>query len=344
MNVRSTIRASNPTLTNGDPMNTAAADRGDGGTAADETGHAPSVEEAPARVEPPAWVDRRAYPFRSRWIELPRGDRMHYVDEGPGAGEHQAPAILFVHGTPTWSFEWRRLIEALRPTFRCVAPDHLGFGLSDRPADGGYTPEWHARNLADFVERLGLRDVTLVVHDFGGPIGLPLALDGSGRVRRLVVLNTFMWSLMGDKGVERAARLIGGPVGRFLYRRANFSLRVITPSAYADRRRFTPEVHRQYLAPFPDLWSREAVLWALARALLGSDAFYSSLWERRQALAALPALVVWGMKDPAFRPHQLARWREVLPQARVVELAVGHWPQEEAPDAVIRAVETFLGG
>src|SRR5688572_12615386 len=82
----------------------------------------------------PAWLDRAAYPFASRWCDLPGGERLHYVDEG--AGE----TLLFAHGTPTWSFEWRHLIRALAPTHRCVAPDHLGFGLSDRPADAAYTP------------------------------------------------------------------------------------------------------------------------------------------------------------------------------------------------------------
>jgi haloalkane dehalogenase len=284
----------------------------------------------------PAWLDRTAYPFRSRWLELGGGARMHYVDEGSGE------TLLFVHGTPTWSFEWRHLIRGLAPHYRCVAPDQLGFGLSDRPRDGLYTPEWHAANLADFVDRLGLERFTLVVHDYGGPIGLPLAVDAPRRIRSLVVLDSWMWSLAGDAGMVRAARIVGGALGRFLYRRANFSLRVIMPSAWGDRSRLTPAIHRQYLAPFPDAWSRGAVLWPLAHALLGSDAHYHGLWRRRSSLAGIPALVVWGMKDPAFRPHLLDRWREVLPGAAVVQLPVGHWPQEEAPGEVLAAIEGFL--
>jgi haloalkane dehalogenase len=159
----------------------------------------------------------------------------------------------------------------------------------------------------------------------------------------VVILNTFMWSLRGDAGVERASRIVGGSFGRFLYRRANFSLRVITPSAYADRRKLTPEIHAQYLTPFTDVESRSLVLWPLARALMASDAHYDGLWQRRSRLAGIPALVVWGVKDPAFKPHQLARWREVLPSAEVVELPVGHWPQEEAPDDVLSSLRSFLG-
>jgi haloalkane dehalogenase len=287
--------------------------------------------------DPPQWVDRTAYPFESRWLELPSGYRMHYVDEGEGE------TLLFIHGTPTWSFEWRRIIQALAPHARCVAPDLLGFGLSGKPRDGAYTPEWHAEKLSHFVHRLGLDHVTLVVHDYGGPIGLPLALQNPGHIRRLVVMNTFMWSLKGDARVERAWKLVGGALGKFLYRRLNFSLKVIMPRAFADKKKLTPELHAQYLAPFPDAWSRGAVLWPLAHALLGSDAFFSSLWERREALRAFPALVIWGTEDPAFPRHHLNRWREVLPHARIAELPVGHWPQEEAPEKVIAAMEDFLG-
>jgi haloalkane dehalogenase len=283
-------------------------------------------------------VDRAAYPFRSRWHVLPQGrGRMHYVDEGEGE------TVLFVHGTPTWSFEWRHLIRSLSAGRRTVAPDHLGFGLSDRPADFVYTPEAHAANLAHFADALGLDGYTLVVHDYGGPIGLPLALEHPERVRRLVLINTWMWSFADDRELVRRARLAGGPFGRFLYRRANASLRLLMPSAYGDRSKLTRDVHEQYLRRFPDAWSRGAVLWPLAHALLGSDAFYRSLWQRRDRLRGRPALLLWGMKDSAFRPHQLARWREVLPQAEVVALdASGHWPHEEEPQRVTDALRGFL--
>jgi pimeloyl-ACP methyl ester carboxylesterase len=154
----------------------------------------------------PTWVDRAVFPFESKWLELPAG-RMHYVDEGSG------PAILFVHGTPTWSFEWRHLIAGLRETHRCVALDHLGFGLSERPAGAAYTPEAHAERLREFVARLGLERFTLVVHDFGGPIGLPLAI-GSGRVERLVVLNSWMWSFADDAEMTKRAKMVAGGFGR----------------------------------------------------------------------------------------------------------------------------------
>jgi pimeloyl-ACP methyl ester carboxylesterase len=285
----------------------------------------------------PAWLDRHAYPFTPRRMTLSAGT-VSYLDEGRGE------PILFVHGTPTWSFEYRHLIRALAPTHRCIAPDHLGFGLSDRPADFPYTPEAHATVLAELVERLSLDRFTLVVHDFGGPIGLPLALERPERIRGLVLLNTWMWSFAGDADMTRKARVAGGGLGRFLYRRFNFSLKTLTPHAYGDRRKLTPAIHGQYLAPFPDADGRGRVLWQLARSLLGSSDFYDSLWQRRERLAALPALILWGMRDSAFRPHLLERWRTALPRARVVELAeAGHWPHEEAPEEVVRQMEALLG-
>jgi haloalkane dehalogenase len=286
-----------------------------------------------------AWVDRDAYPFRSRWLELPEG-KLHYIDEGD---ERDGDPILFVHGTPTWSFEYRHLVRDLGGARRCIAVDHLGFGLSDRPANATYTPEAHARRLRAFVEALGLRRFALVVHDFGGPIALPLALEDPSRVTRLVVLNSWMWSFADDPEMAKRARLASGALGRFLYRRLNASLRLIAPSAYGDRRKLTKAIHRQYLAPFPDADGRERVLWALARALLGSSAFYEELWQQRRRLAGVPTLIVWGMKDTAFRAHLLARWRRAVPHAEVVEIPdVGHWPHEESPDAVIAALTPFV--
>ena len=285
----------------------------------------------------PAWLDREAYPFTNRWLKVADGE-LHYIDEGTGG-----TPVLFVHGTPTWSFEWRHLVRALSPSHRSIALDHLGFGLSDRPMAVSYTPEAHARRLAEFVRGLGLSEVILVVHDYGGPIAFPLALDGTVRVRQLVILNSWMWPFDDDDEMRRRARLAGGAFGRLLYRYVNASLRMIMPSAYGDPSKLTKAIYAQYLAPFPDAWSRGAVLWPLAHALLGSSAFYRSLWERRDRLAQTPTLIVWGMRDSAFKPNQLARWRSALPHARVVDLPAGHWPHEELPNDVSRAVGDFVG-
>jgi len=284
----------------------------------------------------PAWLDRSAYPFAPRFADMSAG-RMHYVDEGQGE------TLLFVHGTPTWSFEFRHVIKALAPQYRCVAPDHLGFGLSERPAGFAYTPEAHARALAEFVERLGLDRITLVVHDYGGPIGLPLALDGAARVSRLVLINTWMWPFDDYPDMKKKGRLAGGAFGRWMYTHLNASLRILAPSAYGDRRKLTPEIHRQYLEVFRDKDARGRVLHALARAINGSRDYYARLWAQADRLKELPALIIWGMKDVAFKPDFLQRWTVLLPSARVVRLAdSGHWPHEEEPVAVVNALRDWL--
>lgn len=272
----------------------------------------------------PGWVDRREYPFEPRELDV-EGGRLSYVDEGEGA------PIVMVHGTPTWSFLYRHLIRELSPRYRCVAPDHLGFGLSDRPADWSYRPEDQGRNLARLIETLGLKDITLAVHDYGGPIGLAYALDHPENVRRLVLFNTWMWSFAGDRRVAWPARILGGRLGRYLYEKRQFSVRVMLRHAVADRRRYTREVEQHYLQALDG-----HATWIYARELLGSGAWFDSLWARRDRIARIPTILIWGMKDPAFARY-LPRWRQVFEQAEVVQLAdCGHAPPEErAPESLL---------
>jgi len=283
----------------------------------------------------PEWLDPALYPFEPHFLDVD-GGRIHYVDEGEG------PVVLMVHGTPTWSFLYRRFIRDLARDHRVIAPDNMGFGLSDKPRGWGYRPEDHASNLARLIDALDLRDFVLVVHDFGGPIGLSYAEAHPERVRGLVLFNTWLWSLRNSPA-ERVARVMGGPIGRFLYLRMNFSPRVILPAAFGDRRKLTKSVHRHYLKPFASPKDRIAP-WTLARELLGSNDWYDRLWQRRDRLAGKPALILWGMMDPAFKPDALDRWRTALPAARVVEFPeAGHFVQEEAPDEAIREIRAFLG-
>ena len=294
------------------------------------------VPNVPHPPPAPAWLDTAAYPFRPRHFDTGEG-RLSYIDEGMG------PPVVLVHGTPTWSFLYRHLIARLAAAgYRVVAPDHLGFGLADRPAGAGYRPEDHARRLAALLDALDLRDITLAVHDFGGPIGLSYAVERPERVAGLVVSNTWLWPLDGDPRIARGARVAASPLGRLLYLRLNASPRWLIPAGFADRARLTPAAHRQYLAPFPDPPSRRP-LWALARALLGSSAWYDGLWQRRDRLQGKPALLLWGMRDPGFGRAYLARWREALPRAAVAELpGAGHFVQEEAAAEVAAHVEAFL--
>lgn len=137
---------------------------------------------------------------------------------------------------------------------------------------------------------------------FRRPIALDWALDHVQALRRAVVLNSWMWSFADDAAMRRRAALLAGPLGRFLYRRMNVSLKTLMPAAYADRHRLLPEIHRQYLAPFAAADDRARVLWPLAKALNGSAPFYEGLWARRARLRQVPMSIIWGMRDPAFKP------------------------------------------
>lgn len=290
------------------------------------------------KVEVPGWLDRVGFPFESRFLQT-RFGRVHYVDEGMRDGE----VVLLVHGTPSWSYEFRHVIPVLAKTRRVIAVDHLGFGLSERPNDFAYSPEAHTGVLREVIQKLELGRFALVVHDYGGPIALPLAQEGPEQISSLVVLNSWMWSMLDSPKLARAARLMGSWLGRFMYRWLNASLRMLMPLAYADRRKLTPAIHEQYLAVFPHRDQRERVLWALVRAFVGSRATFERLWQHRARLAGIPSLIVWGLGDRALPPELLERFTQALPHARVEALpGVGHWPQEEAPEQVAALLDGFL--
>ncbi len=261
---------------------------------------------------------------------------MHYVDEGNG------PPVLFVHGVPTWSFNFRHLITALSPAHRCVAMDHLGFGLSDKPVGWDYAPAALGRNVSRLVEALDLRDLTLVVHDWGGPIGFAGALERPGNVSRLILFNTWLWSSTADLRARFTAAMLASPLYRHLELRYNFTARFFVPNVMGSRSALTPEVHGQYIAPLAEARDRAGVC-ALAREIRDSGPWLDGLWDRMGPLAGVPALVVWGLADKAFRRKDLERWQGRLSAARVEAMpGVGHFPHEEAPREVLDLVQRFL--
>ncbi len=281
------------------------------------------------------WLDREMYPFASHYWDAPDG-KMHYIDEGNGH------PILMLHGTPTWSFLYRHLISGLRDAYRVIAPDYLGSGLSDKPQGFGYRPEDHARNLRGLIEALDLKDFTLMVHDFGGPIGMAYAVDHPDNVRQLIVMNSWMWSLEQYRDKAIIGRVLGGPVGRFLYKRMNLEFSVIVPSVYADRSKLTPAILAHYKGPFEHPLATE-IAWIYARELLGSTDWYNEMWSKREAIQDTPALLLWGMQDAAFGPVYLERWQTVFTQAETHTFSnSGHFVQEEAWKDALPVIRAFL--
>lgn len=291
--------------------------------------------ETPASVsDRPAWLYERRYPFESNFFDDEAG-RVHYVDEGDGR------PVVFLHGNPTWSFLFREQIRRLRDEYRCVAPDYLGFGLSDGPHDFSYHPADHARTVARLVAELDLRDPALVCHDWGGPVGLDYATRHADGVSGLVLSNTWMWPLDHDPAVRLFGAAMGGLAGRLLVERLDLLTLAAMPALYADRSRLSPEIHRCYLRPHPDPADRRGVL-AFARALADSDGWLARLWSRRGAIRDVPTLLAWGTHDPAFG-GAIRRWRRLLPDARAVEFDdCGHFVPEERGAELADEIEGLL--
>jgi haloalkane dehalogenase len=289
----------------------------------------------PNGISAPAWLNRGEFPFDSRIFQQADG-RMHYVDEGSG------PVLLFVHGTPDWSFGFRHLIKALRSTYRCVAIDHLGFGLSDKPAHADFTVAAHARRLQDFIDHLALKDITLVVTDFGGGIGLQHALDRPGNVKGIVLYNTWMWDLMPDKRFSRPSAIMNSAFGKWLYLRFGFSVNVMMPSGYDNKTKLSKAVHSHFKNALPDAGSRRATF-ACVQEIKNAGPLWNAQWARVHQLSSIPALLCWGLKDRFFPPDLLERWKHALPQATVRTFPeAGHFVHEEAHEELVGAMRSFL--
>jgi len=247
----------------------------------------------------PAWVDSRAYPFNPKQYALSMG-ALSYVDEGAG------DPLVMVHGNPSWSFEFRELIKHFSKTRRCIAPDHIGFGLSDKSADWDYLPREHAANLDQLLESLDLNNITLVVGDWGGPIGLSYAINHPERINNVVITNTWMWSARSDWYYRVFSGFVGGPMGRWLIRRHNFFAKTVLKSIYGDKGKLTPEIHEQFLMPLAIPEERKGN-WVFPREIIASSQWLADLWSRCEALDGKIKLIAWGMRDIAFREKELTR-------------------------------------
>jgi haloalkane dehalogenase len=280
----------------------------------------------------PAWVPADLYPFDSRYAELD-GHSVHYVDEGSGE------PLLLLHGNPTWSFLYRELIKGLSDRYRCVAPDYPGFGLSRAAPGYGYTPAEHASVIEQLVERLDLSDATMMVQDWGGPIGFAVATRRPNRFSSFVIGNTWAWPKT-DPGTQVFSRVLGGPIGGYLILKRNFFVEKIIPGN-VKRRKLPPPVMDAYRGPFPTPESRQPVQ-VFPREILASRPFLAEVERGLARLGARPALLVWPTKDVAFREPERKRWEQIFPRHRTVILeGAGHYVQEDAPDEIVTAIREW---
>jgi haloalkane dehalogenase len=288
-----------------------------------------TAEQQSAR---PPWLRADLYPFESHYAQI-GGASVHYLDEGSG------PPLLLLHGNPTWSFLYRELIEGLRDRYRCIAPDHPGFGLSRAPVGYGYTPAEHATVLERLVEQLDLGDVTMMVQDWGGPIGFAVATRHPDRFSAFVIGNTWAWP-KSDPGTQVFSRLLGGPIGGYLIKQRNFFVENIIPGN-VKRRTLPPDVMDAYRGPFPTPDSRRP-MHVFPREILGSRPFLAEIERGLPKLRDRPALLVWPTKDIAFREPERKRWEQVFPNHQTVILeGAGHYIQEDAADEITAAIRAW---
>jgi haloalkane dehalogenase len=280
---------------------------------------------------PPFPVPRELFPVEHRFVDCD-GARIHYVDEG--AGE----TILLLHGNPTWSFLYRKIITGLRDEFRCVALDYPGYGMSDAPPGYAFTPAEHSAVLERFVDELQLTDLTLMVQDWGGPIGLGLAGRRPELVRRLIIGNTFAWPLTETR-IRMFSAALGGPPGRLLTRWFNLAPRVFFTRGFAQP--VPAEVKGLYMEPWRDP-ARRAPAAIAPRQLVAAAPYLAEVEAGLPKIADRPALIVWGVKDFAFRDAARRRFEEAFPRNRTIMLPdASHFVQEDAGEQIATEFKTF---
>lgn len=282
------------------------------------------------------WLNRNEYPFQSNYFSV-NGHRLHYVDEGRGE------TLLFIHGTPSWSFDFRNVIKALSSQFRCIAIDHIGFGLSHKPEQYDYSTQNHSATLGKFVESQDLKDITLVVHDFGGPIGLNYAIHHPEKIKRIIVMNSWLWSSAHQPDFIKFSKILKSPLLPFLYRYLNFSPRFLLPGSFGDHK-LSKTLLSQYTKPFRSKSERNGTL-AFAKSLLHDQDWFEELWSKKEAINQKPTLFIWGMKDKFVSPKYLEKFASGFSNNRIHKLETcGHFPQEERAKEVVNHIQSFMKG
>ena len=290
------------------------------------------------------------YPFTPRRVDVRPGIALSYLDEGPPDGE----VLVMLHGNPSWSYYWRHLVLGLRDpasgkSYRCIVPDHIGMGRSDKPSDARYRYTLQSRvdDLTSLLDTLGITGpVTLVVHDWGGMIGFGWALTHMAQVQRLVILNTAAFPLPAAKTMPWQLTLgRDSKLGALLIRGFNAFSGIA--SQVGVERRMPRDVRRAYVAPY-DSWANRIATLRFVQdiPLRDSDAAWPLVAEagrRLHEFADRPAFIGWGLKDFVFDQHCLDVFTAALPGAEVHAFAdAGHYVLEDKHAVLVPAIRAFL--
>lgn len=286
---------------------------------------------------------KNEYPFEGKRLDRD-GLSYHYLDEGQGA------PVVMVHGNPSWSFYYRNLVLALRDNYRCIVPDHIGCGFSDKPGDDCY--EYTLKSRVDDLERLldslGVTEnITLVVHDWGGMIGMAYAVRHPERIKRLVILNTGAFHLPKEKPFPLGLRICRDTwLGTLLVRGFN-AFSVGASIVGCKRNPMAAGLRKLYQLPYDSWQNRIATLrFVQDIPLQPGDRGYdlvSAVSDGIGQFGNLPMLICWGELDFVFDRHFLAEWRRRFPKAEVHNFAdCGHYILEDAKDEVVPLIASFI--
>ena len=282
---------------------------------------------------------RSEYPFESHHLDVGDGVRMHYLDEGPRSDE----AVVMLHGNPTWSFYYRNVVQALRGRMRCIVPDHVGMGLSDKPSNYPYQLARRIGDVQKLIAHLGLKRIHLIVHDWGGAIGMGVATRAADATGKIVLLNT---AAVPDMHIPRRIAVCRWPfLGALLVRGLNgFAGPAVT---MAVTKPMAPAVRAGYLAPYRS-WSSRVAVHQFVRDIPmetehPSRAMLQQIGTDLAWLRAKPILIGWGGRDFCFNDHFLERWKNVCAHAEVEYYAdAGHLVLEDAGERLIPRIAEFL--
>lgn len=283
---------------------------------------------------------RDEYPWDAHYLDVGAG-RLAYIDEGPRDG----PALLMLHGNPTWSFYYRHLVRAFSDRYRVIVPDHLGCGRSDKPADYPYRLENHIENVGRLVETLGLSNIDLVVHDWGGAIGMGVAVSRPEKFRRFVVLNTA--AFLSDQ-IPFTINLCKIPgFGALSIRGLNAFAKVALMRCVHDRARLTPAVRAGYVAPYDSWANRIANLRFVEDIPMTprhpTHSLLSRIDEGLADLTGHPMLLCWGKHDFVFDENFYQEWRRRFPDAEAHFFEdASHYVLEDAHERIVPLMQDFL--
>ena len=296
-------------------------------------GCAEKTPPVPNMKQPKFQVDKELYPFASHYITLQDGSKIHYVDEGEGN-----TTILLLHGNPTWSFLYRKMIPSLAKDFRVIAPDYPGFGLSYAAKDFDFKAASQAKEMNEFFDKLHLDNVIIMMQDWGGPIGFDIAIHHKRNIKGFVIGNTWAWPLerFGQKGFST---LYGGWYGQFI----SWSYDGIVSffMAHGVEHELSNRELAMYHAPFQDPNNRKQT-YIFPAELWDAKKFLSQVYQNLPSLSDKPVLLVWGEEDFAFQEPERTRFEHIFGNHTTVLLQdAGHFVQEDAPKEIVEAIQKW---